>query len=134
MGADDATQALSHRRWPVVIEETLPRALGPYVLLARIGRGGMGDVYVARHGSVSGFEKHCVLKMLRDDRIHDPELLARFAEESTTEVLGKLTAMAPEQARGESVDHRADQFSTAVMLTEVLLSQGLHVHAYGSRR
>lgn len=45
----------------------------------------MGDVYVARHSSVSGFEKHCVLK-------------------------------------------------TAVMLTEVLLSQGLHVHAYGSRR
>jgi serine/threonine protein kinase len=220
----------------VVIEETLPRALGPYVLLARIGRGGMGDVYVARHGSVSGFEKHCVLKMLRDDRIHDPELLARFAEEARvviqlshrnicpvfdvgrvgdrlyvvlehiigrdllsiaqlrpvplaialhvvgevcealdyahrfvdrktgaplglvhrdvsphnvmlgeggdtklidfgiattqasvestmTEILGKLTYMAPEQARGEPVDHRADQFSTAVMLTELLLSQ-----------
>jgi len=42
----------------------------------------MGDVYLARHGMLSGFEKHCVLKMLRDDRANDPELLARFADEA----------------------------------------------------
>ncbi len=222
----------------MVVDENLPRPLGPYLLLARIGRGGMGDVYLARHGMLSGFEKHCVLKMLRDDRANDPELLARFADEArvvvqlshrnicpvfdvgrvgdrlyvvlehivgrdlrtvamlrplpaaialhivgevcealdyahrfvdrktgaplglvhrdvsphnvllgvdgdtklidfgiattrvtatpTQEVLGKLTYMSPEHARGEVVDHRADQFATAVMLTELLLSERFH--------
>jgi eukaryotic-like serine/threonine-protein kinase len=222
----------------VSVDEHLPRALGPYLLLARIGRGGMGDVYLARHGMLSGFEKHCVLKMLRDDRANDPDLLARFAEEArvvvqlghrnicpvfdvgrvgdrlyvvlehivgrdlrtvamvrplplavalhivgevcealdyahrfvdrttgaplglvhrdvsphnvllgvdgdtklidfgiattrvtaapSQEVLGKLTYMSPEHARGEVVDHRADQFSTAVMLTELVLAERFH--------
>lgn len=229
---------LSILRDVVVVDEHLPRPLGPYLLLTRIGRGGMGDVYLARHGRLSGFEKHCVLKMLRDDRANDPELLARFADEArvvvqlshrnicpvfdvgrvgdrlyvvlehivgrdlrtialarplplaialhvvgevcealdyahrfvdrqtgaplglvhrdvsphnvllgvdgdtklidfgiattrvtavpSQEVLGKLTYMSPEHARGEVVDHRADQFSTAVMLTELLLGERFH--------
>jgi tRNA A-37 threonylcarbamoyl transferase component Bud32 len=66
----------------MVQEEVLPRPLGPYVLLARVGRGGMGDVYLAKHGMLLGFEKHCVLKMLRDDRADDDQLLARFADEA----------------------------------------------------
>ena len=52
------------------------------MLLCRVGRGGMGDVYLAKHGMLLGFEKHCVLKMLRDDRADDPQLLARFSEEA----------------------------------------------------
>ena len=63
-------------------DEFLPRPLGPYLLLARVGRGGMGDVYLAKHGQLLGFEKHCVLKMLRDDRADDDQLLARFADEA----------------------------------------------------
>lgn len=216
--------------------EVLPRALGPYVLLARVGRGGMGDVYLAKHGLLLGFEKHCVLKMLRDDRADDALALARFADEArvvvqlghrnicpvfdvgrvgsrlyvaleyvvgrdlrtvalaapmptaialhvvgevlealdyahrfvdvktgaplgivhrdvsphnvllgvegdtklidfgiattkahtTTDgdgVFGKLSYMAPEHARGEVVDGRADQFAAAIMLTELLLGE-----------
>ncbi len=52
------------------------------MVLSRVGRGGMGDVYLAKHGMLLGFEKHCVLKMLRDDRADDPQLLARFSEEA----------------------------------------------------
>ncbi len=42
----------------------------------------MGDVYLAKHGLLLGFEKHCVLKMLRDDRADDAVSLARFADEA----------------------------------------------------
>jgi len=224
-----------------VNDEVYPRPLGPYVLLARVGRGGMGDVFLARHGMLTGFEKHCVLKTLRDDRAQDPQLLARFADEArvvvqlshrniapvfdvgrvgdrlyvvlehvvgrdlksvvaarplplplalhvvaevlealdyahrfvdprtgaplgivhrdvsphnvllgvdgdtklidfgiaTTSadqrraapadtVLGKLAYMSPEQARAEVVDHRSDQLSAAIMLTELLIHERFH--------
>ncbi len=42
----------------------------------------MGDVYLARHGLLQGFEKHCVLKMLRSDHKDDAAALARFADEA----------------------------------------------------
>ena len=74
-------QTWSGRR-RVNVNDVFPRVLGPYVLLRRIGRGGMGDVYVAKHGSLLGFEKHCVLKMMRDDRANDDAMLARFADEA----------------------------------------------------
>ncbi len=38
-------------------------------------------------------------------------------------IVGKLRYMAPEQAKGEHVDGRADQFSTAVMLVELLIGE-----------
>lgn len=38
---------------------------------------------------------------------------------------GKLSYMAPEQARGSAVDHRADQFAAAVMLWEMLTGRRL---------
>lgn len=41
---------------------------------------------------------------------------------ASASVMGKLGYMAPEQARGESVDARADQYSCAVLLWEMLAS------------
>ncbi len=220
--------------------EALPRKFGPYLLLSMVGRGGMGEVYLAKSGGLRGYEKHCVVKTLRADTAADNEYVQRFSEEArvvvqlahrnicavfdvgraegrlylamehivgrdlravalkerlpvaiaihvvnevlealdyahrfvdaTTgqalglvhrdvsphnvllgvegdvklidfgiatsvrqgpltargDVLGKLTYMAPEHARGDEVDGRADQFSAAVTLIELLTGQGLY--------
>jgi serine/threonine protein kinase len=45
---------------------------------------------------------------------------ARSRHTAQASVMGKLGYMAPEQARGESVDHRADQYAAGVLLWELL--------------
>ncbi len=63
-------------------DDALPRPFGPYLLLARLARGGMGEVFLAKHGGLQGFEKHCVVKSLRGDLASHGEYANRFAEEA----------------------------------------------------
>ena len=63
-------------RAPVLPEP--PTRLGPWTLLARIGRGANGVVYLARR---EGLERRFALKLLLPDR-DDPEDLARFQLEA----------------------------------------------------
>jgi eukaryotic-like serine/threonine-protein kinase len=48
---------------------------------------------------------------------------ARSKATGTASVLGKLGYMAPEQARGENVDHRADQYALGICLWELLANR-----------
>ena len=48
---------------------------------------------------------------------------ARSRHTAQASVMGKLGYMAPEQARGEPVDHRADQFALSIVLWELLANQ-----------
>ncbi len=48
---------------------------------------------------------------------------ARSQATGTPTMMGKLGYMAPEQARGENVDHRADQYALAVILWELLANK-----------
>jgi serine/threonine-protein kinase len=52
--------------------------LGPYLLLERLGRGGMGQVYKARHRPM---KRVVALKVLRPDHVADPAALQRFRRE-----------------------------------------------------
>src|SRR5262245_7944617 len=52
--------------------------LGQYLLLERIGEGGMGQVYKARHRLLKRVD---ALKVIRPDRLADPQTLARFLKE-----------------------------------------------------
>src|SRR5262249_28185682 len=59
-------------------EARAARALGPYVLKRRLGAGGMGEVYLAEHRLL---KRPCAIKLIRQERAGDPDVLARFDRE-----------------------------------------------------
>lgn len=59
--------------------------LGDYELLARLGQGGMGKVYKARH---TRLKRIVALKVLPKERLDNPEAIARFEREM--EAVGRL--------------------------------------------
>lgn len=67
-----------------------PSRIGPYRLLARLGAGGMGEVYLAR--STGG--RTVAVKLVRSELASEPEFRRRFAQEiaSARRVGGEWTA------------------------------------------
>ena len=67
-----------------------PRQVGTYTLLARLGSGGMGQVYFGR--SLGG--RHVAVKVIRADLAQDQSFRARFAREvqAARRVSGAFTA------------------------------------------
>ena len=61
---------------------TFPRAFGPFQLEAKLGQGGMAEVFRARAFGASGFEKRVVVKTLRPELVGEPELERMFLEEA----------------------------------------------------
>src|SRR5262245_28593929 len=53
--------------------------LGQYVLLERLGGGGMGQVYKARHRLLQRVD---AVKTIRPERLSDPETVERFRREA----------------------------------------------------
>lgn len=60
----------------------LPRPFGPFMLEAKLGQGGMAEVFRARVFGASGFEKVVVVKTLREELLGTPELERMFLEEA----------------------------------------------------
>ncbi len=58
--------------------ETLPRALGDFELIERIGQGGMGVVYKARHKRLGSL---VAMKVMGSQWLDDPQAVARFQRE-----------------------------------------------------
>jgi len=59
-----------------------PRPFGQYMLLQSLAKGGMGEVFLAKHGGIAGIEKFCVVKTLRSAHTDDREYVARFMDEA----------------------------------------------------
>lgn len=59
--------------------------LGPYEILARLGAGGMGEVYRARDAKL---KRDIAIKVLLPAIANDPDRLARFSREA--QVLASL--------------------------------------------
>jgi serine/threonine protein kinase len=59
--------------------------VGPYVILERLGEGGAGEVFKARHGKM---DRLVALKLIRKELLTDAEVVARFYRE--IQVLGRL--------------------------------------------
>ncbi|HWB80832.1 MAG TPA: serine/threonine-protein kinase [Nannocystaceae bacterium] len=56
--------------------------LGRYTIVDRIGRGGMAEVFLARHDGLSGFAKTVALKVIHDDLVDDPAHIRMLLEEA----------------------------------------------------
>ena len=48
--------------------------LGKYSVLRRLGAGGMAEVFLCKLQGIGGFEKHVVLKRIREDAANDVDL------------------------------------------------------------
>lgn len=59
----------------------LPRVFGRYLLVDRLSRGGMGEIFLARHG-LSGFEKLVVVKKVLPRLSSDRAFIRRFIDEA----------------------------------------------------
>ena len=69
--------------------------LGPYAVTAKIGEGGMGEVYQARDTKL---DRDVALKVLAEAFTADPDRLGRFEREA--KVLASLNHMNIESFRG----------------------------------
>jgi eukaryotic-like serine/threonine-protein kinase len=67
-----------HGNWALRRQLFEARNIGRYRLKRRIGRGGMGEVWVAYH---SGLQRDVALKVLRPDDESDPIAVQRFEQE-----------------------------------------------------
>lgn len=63
-------------------EIELPAVFGRYLLLRRMSRGGMGEIFLAKSGEVQGFEKLFVIKKILPALSSNEEFSDRFADEA----------------------------------------------------
>ncbi len=85
--------------------------LGPYEITAKLGEGGMGEVWRATDGKLG---RDVALKVLPDDFVDDPERLARFEREAR--VLASLNH--PNIATLYGLEHLEDQHALVMELVE----------------
>ncbi len=61
---------------------TTPERFGPYLLLKKIGRGGMAELYLARQTGVAGFERLVAIKRILPHLTEDREFVQMFVNEA----------------------------------------------------
>src|SRR6187549_296207 len=63
------------------VDPSLPQVFGRYLLLQRLSRGGMGEIFMAKHG-LAGFEKLAVIKKVLPHLSEDSQFISRFVDEA----------------------------------------------------
>src|SRR6476620_2832000 len=62
-------------------DPSLPQVFGRYLLVQRLSRGGMGEIFLAKHG-LAGFEKLAVIKKVLPHLAADASFISRFVDEA----------------------------------------------------
>jgi serine/threonine protein kinase len=63
------------------VDPSLPQVFGRYLLVQRLSRGGMGEIFLAKHG-LAGFEKLAVIKKVLPHLAADDSFISRFVDEA----------------------------------------------------
>ena len=75
----DETQAVASKLTALSGASLVGHRLGDYQILRKLGRGGMADVYAARHLSLA---RDVAIKVLRSDFARDQDYVSRFRREA----------------------------------------------------
>src|SRR5580700_11812561 len=99
-----------------------PQRIGPYVLLGRLGSGGMGRVYLAR--SPGG--RMVAVKVIRAQLAEDAGFRARFAREiiSARKVGGLFTAQVVDANLDDPIPWLVTAYVQGVPLSEAVEQHG----------
>src|SRR3990172_11877299 len=77
------------------VDTPLPKVFGRYLLLKRLSRGGMGEIFLAKSGELTGFEKLCVIKRILPNLAADREFIRRFIDEAQVAIKLSHANIAP---------------------------------------
>jgi hypothetical protein len=66
-------------------DPSLPQVFGRYLLIQRLSRGGMGEIFLAKHG-LAGFEKLAVIKKVLPHLAADAQFISRFVDEPQVDI------------------------------------------------
>lgn len=78
---EDAGPPPGDHSGPRLTDAGLPAVFGRYLLIQRLSRGGMGEIFLAKHG-LAGFEKLCVIKKVLPSLAEDAQFISRFIDEA----------------------------------------------------
>ena len=112
------------------VDPSLPQVFGRYLLVQRLSRGGMGEIFLAKHG-LQGFEKLCVIKKVLPNLAEDQQFISRFVDEAQVAI--KLQHV--NIAQVFEVGRVGDEYFLAIEYVEGRdLRRTLHVLAKRKRR